>query len=86
MLKFYHIRSTNISKMHFWGTFGSCMGIICLHTPTESSLVVILRGKPSFYDHRLTRYAFGDLFVLLGLFPGYFRLIDHDPKYGTCFF
>ena len=73
-------------KLHFWGTSDCCMGIICLHTPTKSSLTVILRGQPRFYDHRFTRYRFCDLFAPSGLFPGYFRLTDHDPKYGTCFF
>ena len=86
MSKFYHTRSPNIRKMHFWDNFGCCMGIICLHTPTKSSLAVILRGQLSFYGHRLKRWWFCDSFALPGLFPGYFRQINHDPKYGTCFY
>ena len=86
MSKFYHIRSSNIRKMHFWGTSGCCMGIIYLHTLSKSSLAVILRSQPSFYDHRLTRCGFGNIFAPPGQFPGYFRLTNHDPKYGTSFF
>ena len=73
-------------KIHFWGTSGCWIGIICLHTPTKSSLAVILRGQPSFSDHRFTRYGFYDFFAPSGLFPGYFRLTNYDPKNGTCFF
>ena len=88
MSKFYHIRSPNIRIIHFSGFSGCCMGIICFHTPPppESTLAVILRGQTSFYDHLFTRYGFCDFSALPGLFPGYFRLTDHDPKYGTCFF
>ena len=71
--------------MHFWGTSDCCMGIICLYNPTKSCLAVIVRGQPSFYNHWLTRYGFGDFFVPPGLFPDYFRLTDHDPKCGTFF-
>ena len=49
------------------------MGIICLHTPTKSSLAVILRGQRSFYDNRFRRYGFCDIFcparAVSGLFP-----------------
>ena len=55
-------------EMHFWGTSSCCMGIICLHTTTKSSLAVILRGQLSFYDHRFTRYGFCDFFDIPGLF------------------
>ena len=48
MSTFYHVRSPNIRIMHFWGTSGCCMGIICLHTLTKFTLAVILRGQPSF--------------------------------------
>ena len=73
-------------KIHFGGTSGYWMSITYLHTPTKSSLAVIVRGQPSFYDHWFTRYRFCQFFALPGLFPGYFRLTDHDPKYGTYFF
>ena len=66
--------------MHFWVTSDCCMGIICLNNPTKSCLAVILRGQPSFYDHWLTRYGFGDIFVP----PGYFRatapLFSDSPR------
>ena len=78
--------SPNIRKMHFWGTSDCCMDIICLHTPTKSSLAVILRVQPNFYEHWFMRYGFCDAFAPPGLLPGYFRLTDHDPEYGTCFF
>ena len=55
--------------MHFWGTSDCCMGIICMHTPTKLCLAVILRGQPSFYVHRFTRYEFSDFFAPPGLFP-----------------
>ena len=67
-----------IRKMHS----GCCVGTICLHTPTKSSLAVILRGQPSFCDHRFTRYGFCDFLPR----TDYFQLTDHDPKYGPCFF
>ena len=85
MSKLYHIRSPYIRMMHFWGTSDCCMGIVCLYTSTKSSLAIILRGQPSFFDHRFTRYGFCDFFAQRRLLPGYFRLTDHDPKYGTCF-
>ena len=86
MSKNFHTRSPNIRKMHFWGTSGCSIGIICLYTPTKSTLAVILRSQPCFCDHRFTRYGFCDFFATSGLFPGYFWLTDHDRKYGTCFF
>ena len=66
--------------MHFWGISGCYVGIICLHTPSKSSLAVILRGQPSFYNQWLTIYGFVNFFAQPRLFPGYFRLTDHDPK------
>ena len=69
MSKFYHIRSQNIAIIPFWGTSGCCMGIICLHTATKSTLAVILRCQPSFYDHRFMRYGFYDFFAPSGQFP-----------------
>ena len=57
-----------IKKIYFWSFSGCCMGIICLHTPTKSSLAVILRGQPSFCDHWFTRYGFSDFSSLPGLF------------------
>ena len=86
MSKCYHIRFPNIRKMHFGSTSGSCMGIICLHTFTKSNLAVILRSQSSFYDYPFTRYRFCDFFAPPWPFPSYFRLTNHDPKYGTCFF
>ena len=69
MSKIYHARSQNIRKMHFWGTSGCWMGIICLHTPSKSSLVIILRCQSSFYNHRSMRYGLWDIFAQPGLFP-----------------
>ena len=86
MSKFHHIRSSNIRKVHFWGNSACCMDIICFHTLSKSNLAVILWGQPSFYNHPFTRYGFCDFFAPPGLFPGYFQLINRDPKYGTCFF
>ena len=48
----FTIMSPNIRKMHFWGTSSCFMGILCLHTPTKSSLAVILRDQPSFIGWR----------------------------------
>ena len=60
-------------KKFFWGvTFACCMDIICLDTPTKSSVVVILKGRPSFYDNWLIRYGFCDFFPC----PSYFRAIS----------
>ena len=56
-------------KNAFLGHFRLLHGIICLHIPTTSSLAVSLRGQPSFYGHRFTRYEFCDFFPLPGLFP-----------------
>ena len=69
MSKLYHIRSPNIRKIYFCGTFSCFMGITCLHTQTKSILAVSLTGQPSFYCPRFTRYGFCDFFAL----PGYFR-------------
>ena len=72
MSKFYHKRSPNIRKMDFWGTSGSCMGIICLHTPTKASLAVILRGQSGLYHQWFTRYRFVTFCpaqTMSGLFP-----------------
>ena len=77
MSKLYYIRSLNIRKMHFWDASCCCIGIICLHTPTKSSFVVILRGHPSFYDHWFTIYGFCNFFAPFGLFPGYWPKIRH---------
>ena len=86
VLRSYHIRFPKIRKMHFWGTPSYGMVIICFHNPTKSSLAVILRGQPIFYDYRLTRYGFCDFFVLSGQFPGYFWPTNHDTKYAMWFF
>ena len=47
-VKILPYKVTNIRKIHFWGTSGCCIVIICMHTPTKSSLVVILRGSTKF--------------------------------------
>ena len=69
MSKLYHIRSPNIRKIYFCGTFSCFMGITCLHTQTKPILAVSLTGQPSFYCPRFTRYGFCDFFAL----PRYFR-------------
>ena len=74
------------NKKKFGGTSSYGMVIIYFHNPTKSSLVVILRDQPSFYDYRLTRYGFCDFFVLSGQFPGYFWPTNHDTKYAIWFF
>ena len=56
----------------FLGKSYCCMGIICLHTPTKSTLAVILRGQPSFYDHRFARYGFCCFFAPHRLFRAIF--------------
>ena len=82
MSKFYHIRSPDIRKMHFWGTSGCCMVLFACIFPLHQVLQSVWGVNQVSTAIGSRDMNFATFFPCLG----YFRLTDRHPKYGTCFF